>query len=272
MISVIIPVFNAFNFLEKSVESVLLHSCVRELILVDDGSSDGSYELCLELIEKDRRCKLLTHANRANKGAAESRNVGILAAVFPFISFLDADDSYLPNRFKESLDQLLSDDSLDACFGRVLVYDKIRKTEKQLGFLKRKPKDSVLTYLLKGGYFHTNSITVRRAFFKRVGIFNQVCWPHEDSEMWIRMASSGNIISLTTQDPIATYLIHNNNLSSLRSNESKIVFWKEILFNTKISNLAYFQYFLVLKQLLKEYMKRYLSKILHFPIPSFFIC
>lgn len=261
LVSVIMPVFNAKKFINDAIYSVLAFLEVGELILIDDGSTDGSYALCLEMQQKDNRCKILTHSDRANRGAAESRNLGIKAAVFPFISFLDADDSYLPNRFKESLDLLLSDDSLDACFGTVLTYDSIRKTEKHMGFLKRMPEESVLNYLLKGGYFHTNSITVRRDFFKKVGMFNQVCWPHEDSELWIRMAAIGKMMSLSTQEPIATYLIHGNNLSLIRSNESKIVFWKEILFNNKISNFSHYQNLLVLKQLFKEYLKRIISKI-----------
>lgn len=260
MISVIIPVFNTANFLEKAVDSVLIHSCVGELILVDDGSSDGSYELCLDLIKRDKRCRLLTHSERANKGAAESRNIGILAAVFPFISFLDADDSYLPNRFKESLDLLLSDDSLDACFGRVLVFDKIKKTQKQMGFLKKKPEDSVLTYLLKGGYFHTNSITVRNIFFKKVGLFNQKVWPHEDLEMWIRISYLGKIKNLLCDDPIAIYQIHENNLSKFAGWKSRKNFWRQIWRQFRYENVGVFNKYLIIKKLIRFNLQALKSK------------
>jgi len=89
-VSVVVPVYNAEKFLEKAVQSVVDQSHKDiELILVDDGSKDGSYAKCLELARMDSRIKVVF---QENKGPAAARNTGILHTSGEFLFFLDADD------------------------------------------------------------------------------------------------------------------------------------------------------------------------------------
>ena len=99
-ISVIIPVFNAARFVEKAVESVLAQPETKEVLLVEDGSTDESLKICRQLADKYEAVKLFTHPGNANKGAGASRNLGITRASGDFIAFLDADDYFLPDRFR----------------------------------------------------------------------------------------------------------------------------------------------------------------------------
>lgn len=90
LVSVIIPVYNVLNYLEKCVRSVqeqTLHEI--EIILVDDGSNDGSGKLCDKLSEKDQRIRVL-HQN--NQGLSAARNNGFASAHGTYIVFLDSDD------------------------------------------------------------------------------------------------------------------------------------------------------------------------------------
>src|SRR5690606_2223665 len=98
-VSVIIPVYNAVNFIEKAVESVVHQQGIGEVILIDDAYPDGALEVCKELENKYSIVKLFQHPNGENRGAGASRNLGIENAQFEYISFLDADDYFLPNRF-----------------------------------------------------------------------------------------------------------------------------------------------------------------------------
>ena len=98
-ISVIIPVYNAEKYIEKAVESVLQFQEVREVLLIDDGSLDRSLEICTSLKQKHPEIKVLTHPQRQNRGVSATRNLGIDKATQEFITFLDADDYWLPNRF-----------------------------------------------------------------------------------------------------------------------------------------------------------------------------
>lgn len=100
-ISIILPVYNMAEFLERSINSVLRQSLKElELICVDDGSTDASVQVIQSLMQKDNRLKLLV--NPARQSALQSRKKGILEAGGEYIMFLDADD-YLE---KEACDAL----------------------------------------------------------------------------------------------------------------------------------------------------------------------
>lgn len=99
-VSVIIPVYNAEKFLEHAVESALQQPEVGEVILVDDGSIDKSFEIAQELVdEHPDRVLLFWHEGKANRGPGASRNLGLSKASCAYISFLDADDWYVSNCF-----------------------------------------------------------------------------------------------------------------------------------------------------------------------------
>ena len=93
MISVVVPVYNVAPYLERCVQSVLRQTYKNlEVILVDDGSTDGSGELCDHLALTDPRI-LVVH--QENKGLSEARNAGLRLATGEYIAFIDSDDEWL---------------------------------------------------------------------------------------------------------------------------------------------------------------------------------
>ena len=97
VISCVMPVYNAEQYLSAAVESILSQNYPYfELILVDDGSTDSSPALCGEFSRKDDRVKLLS---RPNGGAAAARNAGLAAATGRYLTFVDADDILKPGAF-----------------------------------------------------------------------------------------------------------------------------------------------------------------------------
>jgi glycosyltransferase involved in cell wall biosynthesis len=98
-VSVVIPVYSAELFLEKAVESALIQEETVEILLVEDGSLDGSFDLCTSLEHEHESAMLVRHPDGGNRGAGAARNLGIKSASSGFIAFLDADDLYLPGRF-----------------------------------------------------------------------------------------------------------------------------------------------------------------------------
>lgn len=95
MISVIIPVYNAASYLRQCVDSVLGQSYGNiEVILVNDGSTDGSGRICGEYALADSRVRVITQSNR---GVSAARNAGLDAAQGDWIAFADADDYMLPD-------------------------------------------------------------------------------------------------------------------------------------------------------------------------------
>ena len=99
-LSIIIPVYNAAQFLDKCIQSIL-HQSLKdfELILVNDGSKDNSLEICQKYVTQDERIKLF---DQENSGQSKARNVGIENASGEYITFVDSDD-WLDTDFYEKL-------------------------------------------------------------------------------------------------------------------------------------------------------------------------
>ncbi len=95
LVSVIVPVFNAEEYIERTVKSVLDQLYQNfELLLLDDGSLDNTLQLCQKMKQNDERIKVYTHEN---KGVAITREIGFMRAKGDYITFLDSDDMLEPD-------------------------------------------------------------------------------------------------------------------------------------------------------------------------------
>ena len=100
LISIIIPVYNSEKYLEKCLNSIINQTYKElDIILIDNGSTDSSNEICKEYQKRDERIKLITVEN---KGVSDARNKGLDIAEGEYISFVDSDDTIEPN-FIQSL-------------------------------------------------------------------------------------------------------------------------------------------------------------------------
>lgn len=111
-ISAVIPVYNSVNTLERAINSLLIQSEINEIIIVDDGSIDGTFELAKNLEANIKIIYVLTHEGRINRGASASRNLGLKHCSNDWIQFLDADDELLPNKIKEQISLIKPNDCL----------------------------------------------------------------------------------------------------------------------------------------------------------------
>lgn len=119
-VSVVIPVYNVKPYLERCVNSVLRQTYKDlEIILVDDGSTDGSGELCDDIATRDQRICVI---HQENQGLSGARNVGIHQANGDYIAFLDSDDEWL---LDDGLEKLLQGGKTDLIvFKRVDIWKK----------------------------------------------------------------------------------------------------------------------------------------------------
>ncbi|WP_026521682.1 glycosyltransferase family 2 protein [Butyrivibrio sp. VCB2001] len=103
MVSIVVPVYNAANYIEKTMDMVCGQTYKDwELILVDDASRDNSAEIIENYIKKQgKRIRLIR--KKVNQGAAEARNTGIDASSGRFIAFLDADDVWMPDKIEKQV-------------------------------------------------------------------------------------------------------------------------------------------------------------------------
>lgn len=90
MISIIVPIYNSERYLRQCLESIKNQTFQDfEVILINDGSSDNSQNICEEFVANDDRFKLI---NQENKGLSKSRNIGVKQCSKPYITFVDSDD------------------------------------------------------------------------------------------------------------------------------------------------------------------------------------
>ena len=119
--SVVIPVFNSEKYIDRCLNSIINQTYKNiEIIIIDDGSSDRSYEICEKKSKKDKRIKLI---KQANKGVSFARNLGIEESKGDFIVFVDSDD-YLEDTAIEVCNNNIKDNDLLICEIAYIVNEK----------------------------------------------------------------------------------------------------------------------------------------------------
>lgn len=119
-ISVIIPVYRAEQYLDQCVRSLLDQTYPNlEIILVDDGSPDGSGVMCDGYAAQDARVKVI---HKENSGANASRAAGLAEATGDYVAFMDSDDWIDPDAFSQCVQQIRQDDADCVLFGYVKEY------------------------------------------------------------------------------------------------------------------------------------------------------
>lgn len=104
LVSVIVPVYNSGNFLNKCIDSLLSQTIMDiDIILVDDGSTDGSSEICDTYAKKEKRIQVI---HKHNAGQAMARLDGLRASNSKYIGFVDSDDWVEPNQFMRMLEMM----------------------------------------------------------------------------------------------------------------------------------------------------------------------
>lgn len=111
LLSIITPVYNVESYLNRCVESILNQSYDNiELIMIDDGSTDGSSLLCDEWATKDSRIVVI---HKENGGVSSARNVGLEKARGEYLTFVDPDDFLAPDTYGKNMDYLLNHQEVD---------------------------------------------------------------------------------------------------------------------------------------------------------------
>jgi glycosyltransferase involved in cell wall biosynthesis len=247
-ISVIIPVYNAENYVAQAVESALQFDEVSEVILVEDKSPDSALEVCQNLEKKYERVKLFQHPDKGNHGAGASRNLGIENATGDFIAFLDADDYYLSNRF-DAEKKLFEDPEVDAVYGALGVHYYSEKAKEQYESLfgdrlttvykKHDPKDvfpGVLNMKGSFGLFSIDALTLRRKpmLEKIQPVFKTHLRLHQDTEFIFRSSYYLKFHPGILDKAVAMRGVHESNrITQVDSNKVKpsitrVMLWREV--------------------------------------------
>ncbi|MFN0185174.1 MAG: glycosyltransferase family 2 protein, partial [Aquabacterium sp.] len=189
-VSAVIPTYNRKGRVERAVRSVLAQTKpVEEIIVVDDGSTDGT-AASLETTFGGR----VRVIRQANLGVSAARNSGIRAAVGRYLALLDSDDAWSPDKIRLQHDWLQARPD----FGMVLCdYDRIEADQSEPRAFRRReaiPLDGfVLEHVLRQPSLAPSTAMIRREVFDQVGGFDETLRTAEDVDFHIRVAARWQI-------------------------------------------------------------------------------
>lgn len=223
-ISIVIPFYNARDYIVQAVQSALEQRETGEVIIVEDGSPDNGLPVCEQLANTYEKVRLLQHPGGENRGAAASRNLGIAHVVHPYVAFLDADDFYLPSRFSHTSRVFQEYQDADGVYEATGTYfhDLEAKEIYQncglplLTTIRKKgiPPEKLFTELMKTGigHFHFNALTVKTSFICSTGCFDErLSNTFEDTHLMYKLSAAGRLYPGNITEPVAMRRVHNNN-------------------------------------------------------------
>ncbi|WP_222597854.1 glycosyltransferase family 2 protein [Euhalothece natronophila] len=211
-VSVLVSNYNYAQYLESTINSVLNQTYRNyEIIIVDDGSTDNSYQVIEQLHQKapDK----ITSIFQENQGQGAAFNTAFEASSGEIIAFLDADDIWLPNKLKKIVDIFRSQSDIIGIMHPLNVIDSDDKiiNHGKYGWI---PDDNLAKIILKTGnawhYPPTSGLAYRRSALNKVFPIDPVKWRLcADGCLVFCTAFLGEVVGLN--DPLANYRIHDSN-------------------------------------------------------------
>jgi glycosyltransferase involved in cell wall biosynthesis len=200
LVTVIVPVYNAHGFLPQALQSIQAQNYPNlDVIIVDDGSTDGSLEVIRELFA----CSSFRFFQQANAGPSAARNLAIRQSSGELIAFLDADDQWPEGKLELQVGRLIEHPEVDVVTGRIRYVPMPGVCQLNIPF--ERDGDTAT-------HVHLGSAVFRRGVFERVGLFSEDLRFGEDFEWFLRAREEGLRIVIL-ESVTLLYRIHENNMT-----------------------------------------------------------
>ena len=200
LVSCIVPVFNGESYLAESLDSILAQTYAsREIVVADDGSTDGTAEILRRYGDRVRVVR------QPNSGAPAARNLGLAHAQGALIAFLDADDLWHPEKLARQVARFAAAPALDVSVTHIRNFWIDELHEEAERFEEHPLAQSQPGYV-------TVTMLARRSLFDRVGGFNTALTVGDPMEWFVRAAEAGARMELLP-DTLVFRRMHRNNLS-----------------------------------------------------------
>ena len=206
--SIIIPCYNVENSILLTLNSIKkIDFKDLEIIFINDGSNDNT----LNIIENFNLPFKKIIISQKNKGLGYARNIGIKRSSGKYISLLDADDSWFPNKLSRIYNIIINNKNIDLiCHNEFVINSKGDILNKNF----YGPHYTFEDLYFKGNCLSPSAVTLKKTIFKEVGYFSQDLNLHgvEDYDMWLRCAQK-EIKFYFLNEFLGNYIIHGANMS-----------------------------------------------------------
>jgi glycosyltransferase involved in cell wall biosynthesis len=238
LVSVVIPAYNASNFIAEAVESALSQTYAPvEVIIVDDGSTDDTVAVVDRRHADDARVRLF---RQENAGPSAARNRGIREARGEFIQLLDSDEVLLPIKIEQSYRLFCEQPEIAAVYGHGLLVEADGVTPIVIEQPLLPSGDVFCAWfngrMAGGNYSVTGSFMIRRSVLLEVGGFDETMSYAEDVDLWLKIAARYPFAALEERLVIGRRLesgLHRNRLGIAKGrlqaliNAEKLDKWRE---------------------------------------------
>jgi len=186
-ISVVIPTFNRLIYLERAIKSVLNQTIsVNEIIIVDDGSDDGTSEFVHSNYPN------IKYIFQSNSGVSAARNTGIKAASSNWIAFLDSDDAWVTNKIQKQITELELNPEMNFCHSNEIWIRngreiKQKNTHKKFG-------GYIFDKCLDKCRISPSTVICRKSLLIKLNGFDEDLSICEDYDLWLRITSNNPVI------------------------------------------------------------------------------
>lgn len=220
LVSVITPTYNRRGFLPAAIESVLAQTYAHwELIIVDDGSTDGTEEVIRQYADS----RIRYERQSANKGQATARNAGLRMAHGAYVCFLDSDNVWFPSKLEWQAAYLRSHPEVD------VVYADGEQIDEDGNVLPTRPgpkfSGMIMPHLLHDNCVGFNTVMVRKSALDRIGGFDESVRYGDDYDLWLRMSPHSrfqHVPQLVCQYRVMPAQISSNKHARFESNRNAI--------------------------------------------------
>lgn len=205
LVSVIMPAYNSVGFIEQAIRSIQDQTYQNwELIIVDDASMDGTVPLVKNAVRREKKIQLLQ--NRENLGAGVARNLGIKAAKGRYISFLDADDLWVPGKIMVQVEFMQKNDLAMSFSSYSLISEEGEKLNKTIQALPN------LSYskLLRANY--VGNLTGMYDVEKTGKVYCPPLRKRQDWALWLSVLKKGGVAQ-GIQQSLAFYRLRKEGIS-----------------------------------------------------------
>src|SRR5581483_691092 len=209
-VSVVIPVRDGEAFIAEAVTSILQQTFADlELVIVDDGSTDGTRAIIDTCAQDDRRVTVITPPT---PGQSSARNAGARAARAQFIAFLDADDVALPDRIERQHEFLLGHPAVAVVGGAMELIDDDGRVFDRVDC--ELTDAEIRAALPRWNPMAHSTVMLRKDAFDRVGGYRGAFLAAEDYDLWLRLAEHYELANLA--QPVCRYRVHRRQITVVK--------------------------------------------------------